>query len=131
MENSKLVSTPMTTNDKLSQRDESTPFNPTRYKSMIGGLLYFMQTRLDIMNAVCIFSRFQSNPRENHESAVKRIFQYLQGIINLRLWYPRDENFEFYAYTYANWAGDVDDIKRTTGGSFFLRNRLVSWLSKK
>lgn len=63
MENSKLVSTPMTTTDKLTLKDHSAPVNPTRYKSMIGGLLYLTQTRPDIMNAVCIVLRFQSNPR--------------------------------------------------------------------
>lgn len=131
MENSKLVSIHMTTNDKLSLRDESTLVNPTRYKSMIGGLLYLTQTRPDIMNAVCIVSRFQSNPRENHESVVKRIFRYLQGTTNLGLWYPRDENFELCAYIDANWVGDVDDRKSTISGAFFLDNRLISWLSKK
>ena len=63
MENSKPVSTPMTTNEKLSLRDESTPVNLTRYKYMIGGLLYLTQTRPDIMNAICIVSRFESNPK--------------------------------------------------------------------
>lgn len=59
MENSKPVSTPMTTTNKLTLKDDSAPINPTRYKSMIGGLLYLTQTRLDIMNAVCIVSIFQ------------------------------------------------------------------------
>lgn len=83
------------------------------------------------MNVVCIVSRFQSNPKENHESTVKRIFRYLQGTANLGLWYPRDESFDLCAYMDANWEGDVDDIKRTTNGVFFLGSRLISWLSKK
>lgn len=45
MENCKPVSTPMTTTDKLSLKDESTLANLIRYKSMIGGLLYLTQTR--------------------------------------------------------------------------------------
>lgn len=83
MENSKPVSTPMTTTNKLTLKDDSAPINPTRYKSMIGGLLYLTQTRPDIMNIVCIVSRFKSNFKENHETTVKRIFQYLQGTTNL------------------------------------------------
>lgn len=131
MENSKLVSTPMTANDKLSLKDDSTHVNLTRYKSMIRGKLYLKQTRPDIMNAVCIISRFQSNPRENHESLVKRIFRYLQGTTNLGLWYPKDENFDLCAYTDSNWVGDVDEKKSTTSRAFFLGSRLISWLSKK
>ena len=35
------------------------------------------------------------------------------------------------AYTDANWVGSLDDSKSTSGGAFFLGNRLVSWTSKK
>lgn len=126
MEISKPVSTPMTTTDKLTLKDDSAPINPTRYKSMIGGLLYLAQTKLDIMNAVCIVSRFQTNPKENHESTVKRIFRYLQGTTNVGLWYPKDENFDLCAFTDANWARDVDERKSTTSGAFFLGRRLIS-----
>ncbi|GLJ24590.1 hypothetical protein SUGI_0469950 [Cryptomeria japonica] len=63
MENSKPVSTPMVTSEKLSIKDTSIPVNPTRYKSMIGGMLYLTQTRPDIMNAVSIVSRYQSDPK--------------------------------------------------------------------
>lgn len=98
---------------------------------MIGGLLYLDQTRLDIMNVVCIASIFQSDPRETHDIAVKRIFRYLTGTMDYGLWYPKDDVFRLYAYTDSDWAGDVDDQKRTKGGAFFLGNKLVSWLSKK
>eukprot|EP00253_Pinus_taeda_P008504 PITA_08504 len=33
--------------------------------------------------------------------------------------------------TDADWAGSVDDRKSTSGGSFFMGSRLVSWFSKK
>lgn len=74
-----------------------------------------------------------TNPKcqQNHESVVKRIFQLLQGITNLGLWYRKDENFNLCAYTDANWVGDVDDRKSTTIGALFLCSRLISWISKK
>lgn len=34
-------------------------------------------------------------------------------------------------YTYVDWAKCVDYNKSTSGGAFFLGDRLVSWLSKK
>lgn len=77
MGDSKLVSTPMVTSEKLTRKYVSAPVNPTRYKYMIGGLLYLNQTRVDIMNVVCIASRFHSYSIENHEREVKRIFRYL------------------------------------------------------
>ena len=31
----------------------------------------------------------------------------------------------------ADWVGNIDDRKSTSGGAFFLCKRLVSWTSKK
>ncbi|GLJ54154.1 hypothetical protein SUGI_1160360 [Cryptomeria japonica] len=131
LENSKHVDTPMITSCKLSKDDESPKVNPSRYKSMIGGLLYLTQTRPDIVNVVCITSRFQSDPRETHDIDVKRILRYLAGTTNLGLWYPKNDDFRLCAYTNSDWGGDVDDKKRTIGSAFFLGKKLVSWLSKK
>lgn len=63
--------------------------------------------------------------------ATKRIFRYLKGTIDYGLWYPYEGNFDLKAYTDADWAGNIDDQKSTTGGAFFLGGRLVSWNSKK
>jgi hypothetical protein len=54
-----------------------------------------------------------------HKS-VKRIFRYLQGTLELVLWYPKDKYFNLTTYTDADWAGSIDDIKITSGGEFIL-----------
>ena len=63
--------------------------------------------------------------------AVKRIMRYLKGSDDFGLYYKRSENFELNAYTDANWGGNIDDRKNTSGGVLFLRKRLVTWTSKK
>ena len=73
----------------------------------------------------------QNNSREAHYAAVKRIFRYVKGTPKFGLWYDKSNDFTLYAYTNANWVGSMDDRKSTTGGTFFLGGRLVSWLSKK
>ena len=83
------------------------------------------------MHAVGIVGRFQASPKESHLQAVKIIFKYLQGTQDFGLWYPIDADLTLHAYTYANWAGSVDDRKSTSGGSFYMGSRLVSWFSKK
>ena len=98
---------------------------------MIGGLQYHTHTRPDIENAVGIFARFQVDTREAHYAAVKRIFRYLKGTPKFKLWNDRSNDFTLYAYTDADWVASMDDRKSTSGGSFFLGERLVSFLRKK
>nr|GEV06834.1 retrovirus-related Pol polyprotein from transposon TNT 1-94 [Tanacetum cinerariifolium] len=59
----------------------------------------------DIMFATCMCARYQANPNEHHVSAVKKIFRYLKGTINLGLWYPKDYGFDLTAYSDADHAG--------------------------
>ena len=47
------------------------------------------------------------------------------------LWYPKGNEITFIAYPYIDWEGCVDDIRRTTGTTFFLEIFLVSWSRKK
>ena len=121
----------MITRHKLSKKDETPIIEEKKYISMIGGLQYLTHTRPNIENAVGIFARFQADPREAHYAAFKRIFRYLKGTLEFRLWYDRSNDFTLYAYIDANWAGNMGDRKNTTGGTFFLGGRLISCLSKK
>ena len=131
MGDSKPVSTRMITVCKLSKDDESPDLDQKLYRSMIGSLLYVTASRPDVMHAVGLVGRFQANPKESHLQAVKRIFRYLKGTAEFRLWYPRGPELTLTAYIDADWAGDTDDRKSISRGAFYLGNCLVSWLSKK
>lgn len=93
---------------------------------MIESFLYLTTSRLDIMQAICIVSGFQTAPKESHVHAVKRILKYIKNTIDYGLWYPKCKDFSLTAYTNANWARSVNDRKNTSGGVFFLGNKLVS-----
>ena len=43
----------------------------------------------------------------------------------------KDSNACLVGYSDANWTRSVDDQKSTSAGYFYLRNNLVSWMSKK
>ena len=47
------------------------------------------------------------------------------------MWYSKDSNASLASYLDADWARSVDDRKSTSSGYFYLRNNLVSWMSKK
>ena len=125
------ICTPMTVGYKLSKEDESKDVDPKHYRSMIGSLLYVTASRPDVKQVVGMVARFQAAPKESHVQAVKRIFRYLKGTIDLGLWYPSKNTFSLKSYSKADWAGCVDDRKSTSGGAFFLGESLVSWISKK
>nr|GEW28699.1 hypothetical protein [Tanacetum cinerariifolium] len=93
------VPTPMVEQAKLKLDLVGKPVDHTNYRSMIRSLMYVTSSRPDIMFATCMCARYQANPNEHHVSAVKRIFRYLKGTINLGLWYPKDSGFDLTAYS--------------------------------
>ena len=90
-----------------------------------------VHTRPDIALAVGIVARFSAKPRENHMIAIKRILRYLKGTEDYGLWYKLGGDMDLKVFTDADWVGNIDDRKSTSGGAFFLGKRLVSWTSKK
>nr|GEZ72506.1 hypothetical protein [Tanacetum cinerariifolium] len=104
----------------------------TKYRSMVGALMYLTTSRPDIVYATCYCARYQAKPIEKHLTAVKRIFRYLKDTIHMGLWYPKDTGFELTAFLDSDHAGCLDSRKSTSGVIQFLGgDKLVSWSSKK
>ncbi|GKE04902.1 integrase, catalytic region, zinc finger, CCHC-type containing protein [Tanacetum coccineum] len=74
---------------------------------------------------------YQAKPTKKHLEAIKRVFWYLKGTINMGLWYPKDTAMVLTAYTDADHAGCQDTRRSTSGSAQFLGDKLVSWSSKK
>ncbi|GJU57691.1 retrovirus-related pol polyprotein from transposon TNT 1-94 [Tanacetum coccineum] len=103
----------------------------TKYRGMIGSLLYLTASRPDIMFSVCLCARFQEAPKTSHLEAVKRIFRYIKGTTHLGLWYPKGTDIETVVYADSDHAGDYVDRKSTSGICTFVGCCLTSWFSKK
>ncbi|GJR78212.1 retrovirus-related pol polyprotein from transposon TNT 1-94 [Tanacetum coccineum] len=73
-------------------------------------------SRPDLVFVVCMCARYQSKPTKKHLEAVKRVFRYLQGTINMGLWYPKDTAMALTAYATRTWHC-VNDTRRSTSGS--------------
>ncbi|GJV05203.1 hypothetical protein Tco_1338772 [Tanacetum coccineum] len=86
LEDSKPMKTPMSSDTKLTKDEECESVDSTKYRGMIGSLLYLMASRPDIMFSVCLCARFQEAPKTSHLEAVKRIFRYIKGTTHLGLW---------------------------------------------
>ena len=79
------MKTPMSSTIKLDKDEGGKVVDITKYRGMIKSLLYLTASRPDIMFSVRLCARFQSNPKESHLNAVKRILKYLHGTMNLGL----------------------------------------------
>ncbi|GKC72921.1 retrovirus-related pol polyprotein from transposon TNT 1-94 [Tanacetum coccineum] len=71
--------------DKLDLDKNGTLVDATKYRSMIGALMYLTSSRPDILHATCLCARYQAKPTEKHLKEVKRIFRYLQRTVNMGL----------------------------------------------
>ncbi|GKB69929.1 retrovirus-related pol polyprotein from transposon TNT 1-94 [Tanacetum coccineum] len=131
LEDSKPMKTPMSTETKLTKDEEGESVDNTKYRGMIGSLLYLTTSRPDIMFSVCLCARFQEDPKTSHLEAVKRIFRYVKGTTHLGLWYPKGSGIETIVYADSDHAGDYVDRKSTSGICMFMGCCLTSWFSKK
>nr|GEX18446.1 uncharacterized mitochondrial protein AtMg00810-like [Tanacetum cinerariifolium] len=95
-----------------------TPVDATKYRSMIGALMYLTSSRPDIIHATCLCARYQAKPTEKHLKEVKRIFRYLQGTVNMGLWYSKDSGFELTVFSDADYAGCKDTFEYFRWSSF-------------
>ncbi|GKD03276.1 retrovirus-related pol polyprotein from transposon TNT 1-94, partial [Tanacetum coccineum] len=68
--------------------------------------------RPDLIYAVCLCARYQAKPIKKHLNAVKMIFRYLKGTINMGLWYSKDTGMSMTAYADADhaWCQDTDAV---------------------
>lgn len=131
------ISTPLDSNQKISaemcpiDEDEKLEMGKIPYREAIGSLLYLAQiTRPDINYAVNLLSRYSTNPGKGHWQAVKRIFRYLKGTSLLGITYGKVIH-DVVGFCDADWAGDLDKRKSTTGYIFIMNGGAISWSTKK
>ncbi|GJZ41877.1 retrovirus-related pol polyprotein from transposon TNT 1-94 [Tanacetum coccineum] len=125
------VDTPMVDRLKLDEDPLGIPVDQTRFRSMVGSLMYLTASRPDLVFAVCMCARYQASPTKKHLEALKRVFRYLRGTINWGLWYLKDTAMALTAYADADHAGCQDTQISTSGSAQFLGDKLISWSSKK
>lgn len=131
LESASSVRTPISPNVKLTVDLLGKSVDPSLYRSMIGSLLYLTASRPDISYSVGVCARYHANPKESHMTALKRIIKYVKTTAEFGVWYSKDTNGVLARYFDADWAGNADDRKSTSGGCFYVSNNLVSWMSKK
>ncbi|KAK5841095.1 hypothetical protein PVK06_010003 [Gossypium arboreum] len=131
MSKCKPASTPVALGEKLSSTSEHDRVDERGYRSLVGCLLYLTATRLDILYAVSLLSRFMHYCNVAHFKAAKRVLRYVKGTLNFGVKFGRSNELKLVGYSDSDWAGSVDGMKSTSGYFFSLGSSVFSWSSKK
>ena len=129
------MATPGEVNLKLVKNNEEQKLvDPKLYRSLVGSLLFIgKQTRPDILHIVNQRSRFLDKSDESHWKAAKHVLRYLKGTIDLRLTFSKNSNSDIIGDSDADWSGDLNYRKSTTGYYFKFEGSggAISWEMKK
>ena len=104
------------------------------YNELLGSLQFIANlTRPDIAYSVNLLSRYKSNPGNQHWEGAKHIVRYLKGTYDQGIIYDgsRSGASNLIAYSDADWAGDQDDRKSTSGYIMMIYGGPISWASRK
>ena len=133
----KAVATPMQSGVKLTKDMCATSVKDIQemknvpYRSAVGSLIYLVTgTRPDIAVAVGEVSKFLENPGPQHWKAVKRILRYLKHTLEMSL-KCNPTSMKLIGFSDADWAGDLDSRRSTTGYLFKFGDFPVCWKSKR
>jgi transposase InsO family protein len=140
------VKTPMATNQHISSTD---PDNDTvlthmtvsssgpvvSYQSIVGSLMYAMLgTRPDLAYTVGLVGRYSASPKRHHWELLKRALRYLKGTRDWVLQYDGSDggmDLDFHGYSDADWSGDPDTSRSTSGFVFISTGGAIGWSSKR
>lgn len=130
MKDAKPVKVPL-----LKQEENKTPPKSEKftYREIVGSLLYISsKTRLDISYATNYSSRYIENYSEENINNVKHILKYLNGNVKQGLKYSNNkQNDLLEAYCDADFAGNTETRRSTTGFVVFYASRGITWCSRK
>jgi hypothetical protein len=129
---------------------ETEPLDPTDfnydwiimfpYLQIIGALLYLaMNTRPDIMFAVCLLARYSKTQQQAACRGVAHLLSYLSGTVSMGIRYTIDPSMlgkamqlilDIYGMSDADWASCLKTRRSTSGWLVFALEGVIAWGSK-
>ncbi|KAI3723909.1 hypothetical protein L2E82_35671 [Cichorium intybus] len=122
---------PMEQNLRLEKEDASPEVDESKYRRLVGRLLYLTVTRPDITFSVNQLSQFINKPRQSHMDAALRVLRYLKATPGQGLFLPAEGNLILEAYCDASWLSCHSTRRSCTGYFISIGGSPVSWRTQK
>ncbi|XP_074336147.1 secreted RxLR effector protein 161-like [Apium graveolens] len=123
---------PIDPKEEITRDESGRTVDATKYRSIVGGLCYLVNTRPDIGFSVGIVSRYMERPTILHMNAVKRILRYVKRTVQYGLIYARNSgNNVATGFSDNDLGGMSNDRRSTSGFVYYLNDSLISWVSQK
>lgn len=103
------------------------------YQQLLGTLMWAQAAmRPDLSFTITLLARFQSNPGPAHWKALLHVLAYVKGTLNYRIVYSKDlgGSTKPVGYVDADYGGDLDTRRSTSGYIYMMAGGPVSWSSK-
>uniref|UniRef100_A0A2N9GEN7 Reverse transcriptase Ty1/copia-type domain-containing protein n=1 Tax=Fagus sylvatica TaxID=28930 RepID=A0A2N9GEN7_FAGSY len=114
MVDSKPAKTPCSPNTRLSMHEGDLLSDPHGYRSLVRVLHYLTFTRPDISFVVHQVCQYMAAPTSTHLTAAKRVLRYIKGTLYLGIAFTPGP-LSLSVFSDADWAGDLDDRRSTSG----------------
>jgi len=102
------------------------------YCPVLGSVMWGqLATRLDLLFAVSLLSRFQANPRIEHWKGLLHVIGYIKNTMDYGLTHSRDSELTPLSYVDADYGGCRDTCRSTSGYVFTMSGGPVTWSSKR
>lgn len=122
---SKSCKTPIAARTKLLMEDSDTYVSLIQYKNTIGALQYLTMTKPDISFAVNKLSQFLKEPTKLQWQVCKRLLRYIKGTQSYELLIRPAQCLSIKAFTDADQASYLCDIRSTNGLALYVGSNLV------
>ncbi|GJS02490.1 retrovirus-related pol polyprotein from transposon TNT 1-94 [Tanacetum coccineum] len=129
--NDKPATIPIDPQSPLNDNEGTLLLDPSRYRTLVGKLIYLTITRPDISFAAQLLSQFSHSLRKTHMKALTRVLRYIKLSPGQGLHFTPITNPQLQAYYDSDWAACPITRRFVTDAAIFLGKCIISWTSKK
>lgn len=104
---------------------------PSRYRRLVGRLIYLGVTRPELSYVIHILSQFMTAPQEEHWNAALRVVRYLKNSPGQGILLRADTELKLTAWCDSYWGSCPITNRSLTGWFIQLGGSPVSWKTKK